>query len=349
MAIKIIYINEKDSGIGYHRLQVPFANMDEDYKDLDIKGTNGFTLDFHPRQFDIVVLNRMYKHDEDYLLKAKESGCKIILDIDDWIQLPGYHHRDGVKDSIVEQRILDAISYADVIWTASEFLKECLKDYHDNIVYIPNGIDFKQPQFIPQRNKQDKYTIGWIGANNHQLDIRKLIEPFKKLLKNKNHKLIFGGYVHIPEEDRQFPKSPSYYEIIESYFTSNSQRPPDQYQRIEWMDIRNYALMYNLMDCALAPLNSDKFSLCKSNIKVLEAGAFSLPIICSNVAPYKEFIEQGLVLTPKGDWDGCMKSLISNPIKGIQLGAKLHEYVKENYNIKTVNKKRYDSIISLMA
>jgi hypothetical protein len=44
-----------------------------------------------------------------------------------------------------------------------------------------------------------------------------------------------------------------------------------------------------------------------------------------------------------------MRSLIDNPKKGIELGAKLHEYVKENYNIKTVNKKRYDSIISLMA
>ena len=337
--VKIIYINEKDSGVGYHRLQIPFANLDQDYKDLDIKGTNGFTLDFHPRQFDIVVLNRMYKHDEDYLLKAKDSGCKIILDIDDWIKLPDYHHKDGVKDSILEQRILDAIGYADVIWTASEFLKECLKDYHSNIVYIPNGIDFTQPQFIPNKKPQDKYTIGWIGANNHHLDLKKLAEPFTKLLKNKNHCLLLGGYNDSSSE---------YYQLIESYFTSNFQRPPNQYMRVEWMDVMNYALMYNLMDCALAPLGSDKFSQCKSNLKVLEAGAFSLPIICSNVAPYSEFIQQGLVLTPKGDWDGVMKSLISNPKKGIELGAKLHKYVKEKYNIKTINKLRYDSIISLM-
>ena len=337
--VKIIYINEKDSGVGYHRLQIPFANLDQDYKDLDIKGTNGFTLEFHPRQFDIVVLNRMYKHDEDYLLKAKNSGCKIILDIDDWIKLPDYHHKDGVKDSILEQRILDAIGYADVIWTASEYLKECLKDYHTNIVYIPNAIDFTQPQFIPNKKPQEKYTIGWIGANNHHLDLKKLAEPFTKLLKNKNHSLLLGGYND---------SSIEYYQLIESYFTSNFQRPPNQYTRVEWMDVMNYALMYNLMDCALAPLGSDKFSQCKSNLKVLEAGAFSLPIICSNVEPYKEFIEQGLVLTPKGDWDGVMKSLISNPKKGIELGAKLHKYVREKYNIKTINKLRYDSIISTL-
>ena len=337
--VKIIYINEKDSGVGYHRLQIPFANLDEDYKDLDIKGTNGFTLEFHPRQFDIVVLNRMYKHDEDYLLKAKNSGCKIILDIDDWIKLPDYHHKDGVKDSILEQRILDAIGYADVIWTASAFLKECLKDYHSNIVYIPNAIDFTQPQFIPNKKPQEKYTIGWIGANNHHLDLKKLAEPFTKLLKNKNHSLLLGGYNDSSSE---------YYQLIERIFTSNFQRPPNQYMRVEWMDVMNYALMYNLMDCALAPLGSDKFSQCKSNLKVLEAGAFSLPIICSNVEPYKEFIEQGLVLTPKGDWDGVMKSLISNRKKGIELGAKLHKYVKEKYNIKTINIKRYDSIISTL-
>jgi glycosyltransferase involved in cell wall biosynthesis len=337
--VKIIYINEKESGIGYHRLQVPFANMDEDYKDLDIKGTNGFTLDFHPRQFDIVVLNRLYKHDEDYLLKAKDSGCKIILDIDDWIQLPGYHNKDGIKDKIVEKRILDAISYADVIWTASSYLKECLKDYHDNIVYVPNGIDFSQPQFIPQRNKQDKYTIGWLGANSHHLDLKKLTEPFKKLLKNKNHKLLLAGYNQT---------SPEYYEFIESIFTSNGQRQPSQYIRTEWMSIQNYALPYNLMDAAIAPLCNDKFSQCKSNLKVLEAAAFSLPIICSRVAPYLEFINKGLVLTPNGNWDGVMKGLISNPKKGIEMGKKLNEYVREHYDIKVVNKKRYESIINLM-
>jgi hypothetical protein len=43
-----------------------------------------------------------------------------------------------------------------------------------------------------------------------------------------------------------------------------------------------------------------------------------------------------------------MKSLISNPKKGIELGAKLHDYVKENYNIKKINELRYSSISSLM-
>jgi glycosyltransferase involved in cell wall biosynthesis len=336
---KIVYINERDSGVGYHRLQVPFANLDEDYKDLEIKGTNGFTLDFHPAQFDIVVLNRMYKHDEDYLLKAKQSGCKIILDLDDWIYLPDYHYKDGVKDSIVLKRVLDAISYADVIWTASEYLKQCLQPYHNNIIYVPNGIDFAQPQFVPQKKQQDKYTIGWIGANNHQLDLKKLKEPFTKLLKNKNHKLLLGGYNDTSKQ---------YYQLLEQIFTSDFTRPTNQYIRVEWMDIMNYAVMYNLMDCALAPLCDDTFSLCKSNLKVLEAGAFSLPIICSNVEPYKEFIEQGLVLTPKGDWDGVMRGLISNPKKGIELGARLHDYVKQKYNIKKINKIRYESIISIM-
>jgi glycosyltransferase involved in cell wall biosynthesis len=102
------------------------------------------------------------------------------------------------------------------------------------------------------------------------------------------------------------------------------------------------------MDCALAPLCNDKFSLCKSNLKVLEAGAFSLPIICSNAKPYMEFIDKGLVLTPKGDWDGCIRGLIDNPKKGIELGKRLNEYVRENYDIKIVNKKRYESIINLM-
>lgn len=102
------------------------------------------------------------------------------------------------------------------------------------------------------------------------------------------------------------------------------------------------------MDCVLAPLAKGEFQKCKSNIKIIEAGAFSLPVICSNIEPYKEFIDAGVVYQSAGQWDKTMKELIAAPIKGKRKGALLHEYVREHYNIKKVNQKRYYDIINVM-
>lgn len=341
MAIKICFINELESGVGYHRLQIPFGNLHKTHKDLEIIGTNGFTKDMHPKNYDVIVFNRHYKHDQDYIKIAKDSGCKVILDLDDWIELPSWHSGSkDIRQPIIKQRILESIEHADLIWTASNYLRDKIKQLTaKEVVCIENGIDFTQPQFQHQRKKQDKYTIGWIGAANHHKDIERLNHAFSKLLKNKNHKLLLGGYSE---------ESKDYWNYIEQIFTTNFTRNPEQYIRVEALDVRNYAIMYNLLDCALAPLINDEYSNCKSSLKVIEAGAFNLPIICSNSVVYQDFIDKGLVMTSNGDWDGKIKELISNPSKGVKLGKELGEYVRHEYDINKLNLKRYESIISII-
>jgi glycosyltransferase involved in cell wall biosynthesis len=338
--IKVCFVNPQKSGIGYHRLEVPFSNLNKDYTDLSIVGCNGFSLAHLPTQFDVIVLNRHSWQDEPYIQRAKDAGVKIVLDLDDHITLPDWHTaRDGIKTPIIEQRINETIEIADQIWCASEYLQTKI---NKPSIYVPNAIDFTQPQFIPNKKKNDKYVVGWIGAANHQHDIELLYEPLKKLLGKKDYAILLGG---VSKADQN---TASYWEYIINLMTSVGNLPKEQFIKVDAQNVYNYAFMYNLMDLALAPLHKSEFTKCKSNIKVLEAGAFSLPIICSNIEPYKEFISKGLVYCSDGNWDGRIKDLIKHPIKGRQMGAKLHEYVKENYNIKKINQIRYDSILSLV-
>lgn len=340
MAKRICAIVEEKSGVSYHRLEIPIHNLNENY-DLDFMICNGFTLEHLP-DYDVIILNRVSRHAETfgYLLQAKENGCKIILDLDDWIELPEWHGKhDGMITPIIEEQIRKTIDIADVVWCASELLRSHVSALYPSkvVLYISNGIDFAQPQFTPNRKKQSRYTIGWIGGASHQNDLLKLAGPLSKLLKQKNYNIMLGGYSKSSKE---------YWTGIERIFTTNYHLKPEHFMKVNALDCYNYAMMYNLMDCALAPLCDDIYSSCKSNIKVLEAGAFSLPIICSNVGPYKEFIKEGLVFQG-GDWAGHIKSLISNPKRGEKIGAALHEYVKENYDINTINKLRIQSIKSL--
>jgi processive 1,2-diacylglycerol beta-glucosyltransferase len=340
---KICFINEPNSGTGYHRIQVPFNNLHKDYKDLEILGTNAFSEEVIPSKFDIIVIHKFYPYEGLSLQSAKANNVKIIVDVDNWIKFPGDYGIDDEVKLKVEDKIEEALKLSDVIWTASEKLKVDLESLYPGkqIVYIPNAIDFKQPQFITQVHKSKKVRVGWMGGLNQFKDIKKLIIPFKKLLKHKNHQLILCGY----SEDE---KVRAYWAALEYCFTSGNQRPKDQYVRAMRTDTKNYALAYNLMDIVLAPMANDNFSACKSNIKILEAGAFNLPMIVSNVEPFREFINKGLVNISEGKWDKKIRDLISNPKRRLEEGKKLGDYVRENYNIQKVNKLRYESIKNIL-
>jgi glycosyltransferase involved in cell wall biosynthesis len=274
---------------------------------------------------------------------AKDSGVKIILDLDDWIEVPSYsNHHDGINTPIVENEIKWTLTMADEIWCASQFLADSLMIEIPNntlVRTISNAIDFDQPQYQVQRRKQDKYTIGYIAGSTHHKDVELLYNPLMNLLTQKDYNLLVAGYAK---------HNDTYWNYITSLFTSGGNLDPRRFQKIQQIDVYNYALSYNLCDLVLAPLAKNLFNQCKSNLKVLEAGAFNLPIICSNIEPYKEFISQGLVYASEGNWDKRIKDLIKSPVKGIRMGLKLGEYVREYYNIEKINKTRYESILSIV-
>lgn len=350
--IKICFVNPKKSGIGYHRLEIPFSNIATVSNDIfDITSTNGFTNEFNPGKFDIIVLNRLMMQDEDWLLRAKEMGVKIILDLDDWIYLPEWHHaRHNNYYPEIEKRIISAINHADVIWSASEKMKSLLINEFPGkeVIYVPNAIDFTQKQFIPLDKKDytrhNKYTIGYIGASNHHMDLSLVAQSFADMYNPKyrgKYAILLAGISDTSNN------TSNYWSNIIGIMTSNGYLPHEDFISINATDAYNYAFSYNMVDLLIAPLYKDTFTECKSNIKILEAGAFSKPIICSNVEPYKEFISKGLVYTSDKDWSKHMGELVLNPEKGIKLGKRLHEYVREHYDIDVVNIIREDSLIEL--
>lgn len=341
---RICALIEERTGVSYHRIEIPVASFNDTHKDeFKMMIANGFTLQ-HPPDYDIIWLNRVSGKAETftYMKQAKANGTKIVLDFDDWIELPKDHgHNHGMFTPIIQEQIRRTIDLADVIWAASECLRdELLKLYPSKeIIYIPNAIDFSQPQFIPVPRKQQRYTIGWIGGTSHQHDLEKLLMPLKKLLPSKDYNIMLGGYSKT---------SPEYWDYVCSLLSSMGKLPDGRFLKVEALDCYNYAFMYNLLDLSLAPLCDDIYSRCKSNIKVLEAGAFNLPIICSWVDPYMEFISQGLAYQGV-EWTGRIQHLIKNPAAGIKMGETLGKYVREHYDIRVVNKLRYESIKKLIA
>jgi hypothetical protein len=76
---------------------------------------------------------------------------------------------------------------------------------------------------------------------------------------------------------------------------------------------------------ALAPLVQHPFNEAKSEIKVLEAWAMGLPIVCSKIAPYMRAVSDGvdglLVTDSKESWENALTKLIEDPALRTSMGA----------------------------
>ena len=93
------------------------------------------------------------------------------------------------------------------------------------------------------------------------------------------------------------------------------------------------------MDIALAPLEPDNiFCRAKSEIKFLEAGALGVPVIASEIGPFKDAItrgEDGLLASSTQDWSDALSSLIEQPPRRHDLGERARRTVLQRYTSRT--------------
>jgi glycosyltransferase involved in cell wall biosynthesis len=136
----------------------------------------------------------------------------------------------------------------------------------------------------------------------------------------------------------------------------------EYYQRRWTKPILLYGTMYNEADVVITPLkNNNVFNLVKSQLKVVEAGAHHCPIICSNYGPYtiddiegkKDGKQKGFLVDENESgsylkWYEIMKYYVDNPDKIKEHGENMFEYVKNNYEINIVNKKRAELFRNLI-
>lgn len=103
------------------------------------------------------------------------------------------------------------------------------------------------------------------------------------------------------------------------------------------MHVESYMDVYNGKGVSLVPLHDSEFNRCKSNLKVLEAGAKGLACMASDVLPYANYLDRDfLFLTSDFGWD-----LESLPKDELEDSAKaLADHVREHYHLDNVNRER---------
>jgi glycosyltransferase involved in cell wall biosynthesis len=333
--MRILGLAQQNSGCSFHRVVLPMGFMD------DIHGyiTNFPTEEVMAQQYDILLFNRISQFDNNLDAIRQKLNCKIVVDMDDHWQLPTNHlNYNDYKE--LNPRIENNLREADLVTCTNERLASYIYPFNKNVVIIPNAIPFDELNFTPEKIEDDKLRIFWCGGISHEGDLEILKNPIRRLMGYKDKiKMVLGGY------NDTDALSKFIWDKMFGYFTSSGKL---DYKLLKGTTPNKYMEMYNEADIMLVPLLESDWSACKSNLKLLEASVKSLPVICSNVAPYNYDDDAPVMwVNNQTDWFKHMNTLINNESLRKEYGTKLNEWAKRKYNLYDHNKTRRNAFAKI--
>jgi glycosyltransferase involved in cell wall biosynthesis len=324
--LKILGLSFQYSGCHYHRVTLPLAYME------NIEGlvTDNPTDDILFGDLDIVNFNRMTPVQEKFHEVAKKS--KLIMDLDDdWILPPSHLNHESYAQNKIH--IENNIRVSHLVTCTNERIAEKVYPLNKNVHILPNALPYGTDQFTDTKIHDDKIRIFWAGGVSHIHDMKILKYPLQRLNSYKDSILmVMAGYTQNNAESKRI------WEKMYSNFTAGETLPGI---RVEGLPPRHYMNLYQLGDIMVIPLEKSDWHACKSNLKVLEAAAKKMPVVCQNVEPYSRDSEAPILwVNSQKDWFEHIKYLILNENARKDYGEKLYEWAKEKYNYSEINKKR---------
>jgi len=287
----------------YHRIYLPYLTGDN------------FTA-----KSDIYIFNGLPTHGREGINKLRQAGFKIVMDLDDSMELPIDHVLWNVFESGVKNELIWCMQNSDAVLTTTARLAEEFSQYNKNVFVVPNGLPFDEKGFTLSTDKTSKSFFVWAGSETHKNDLRELPDL--------GDRLTVCGY----KTDASEPISKREWMDI-----SQSILPYAKYEHHRTLD--SYMKSYDGHSAALAPLEDTNFNRSKSNLKILEAGAKGLPIICTSVDCYEDESLSDYLLYANDhiQWEDMTSKLYTSPDFAAEIGAGLAEHVRKHYNITKMN------------
>jgi glycosyltransferase involved in cell wall biosynthesis len=315
---------------------------------------------------DVVMANNISNFGGPYTTricgKTKERGKIFHYDTDDLLtQLYKGHRLESVYESGLSDMTKFIYSNSDIVTVTQRKFQARVQQFMGNgiLAVVKNAIDYTLPAWNSPKTivPKDKFVrVGWAGGIHHEEDVKEFsgIPHFVNQRVGKERvRWDFYGKPPIDPSvgpDWQQDVWKNYERIIMSglkgnrNYTINAALPTDK-----------YGVMYSYMDLAIAPLQMNEFNDSKSEIKVAEAGRYSVPLIASNVGCYDETIingKTGFLIppdAPKSEWVSILSKVIKDKDLRIEMGKNLNSITEQQFDLNkvvhhrlTLYKKFYD-------
>lgn len=336
--IKALALYKPDSGCDYHRIVLPFQ-YDNGMVDNTAFEVAGESLEDRIKVADLVVWNRDFPYGFEAAEELKKQyGFKVVVDLDDyWHLYPHHFLASYYRKKKVSETIIKNIRLADAVTVTTPRLADKVKPYNPNVYVIPNALPYGIGQFTEQaKAATDHFRLLYAGQKSHVTDLMEIAGSLKHIgLKHPDIGTVLAGYNHHPEDSSMI------WPTMEQVFSGMG--CIRRYKRLEQLPLEQYMTVYDHADACVVPLQDNTFNSCKSNLKLLEAAAKRLPVICSHVPPYSDDHDAPVLWSKKGrDWVEHIRFLAGHPDEAQKLGDRLHSWATKKYNLFAWNKYRFD-------
>ena len=302
---------------------------------------------------DVIVLNNISNYGGEYTArvvgKAKEFGKFVHYDTDDLLTDLYDEHRlvEIYKEKQLDKITQHIYNHSDLVTVTQDKFAQRIKPFCSSMLgVIKNSIDYELPCWRADRNnyrpsQKGAVRIGWAGGIHHDPDVKVFSgvpHLVNQMVGASKVQWDFYGFPQVAKEEIWQQKVWHGYktQLLKGFKKTKNYNihyalPPDQ-----------YGIMYANMDIAIAPLQMNDFNDSKSDIKVAEAGRYSVPLVASNVGCYSDTItngKTGYLLDPEAsprEWAKIIADLIKNKAKRESLGANLNSITDEMFDMNKV-------------
>lgn len=299
------------NGCGNYRIMQPFKAMESH---LVLEGglinTIPGVMEAAQQQPDVIVLESLTGSRFPDIITQLRNICdaKIIVEYDDFLlNVPLKNgNRSSYPQHIVKsfRKILES---ADRVVVSTAPLAEAYSRFHHDIRIAQNRLaPDLWGHLQSQRGNGKKLRVGWAGGSTHTGDLQ-IIEPLIKALENQVE-WVFMGMKPRNVQCEFHPGVP-----FEMY--------PEKLANLN-------------LDLALVPLESNQFNECKSNLRLLEIGTCGVPIIATDIAPYRCGLPVTLVENRYKDWMNAVQLYLYDADYRTRQGDALREAVQRDWYLR---------------
>lgn len=238
---------------------------------------------------------------------ARVSTSLRVLGLDARVtDLPGANPLAAVALPDPGRRIARALALCDRLIVGTAPLAEAYGKLAKEVHIVPDALDEVRWAGLENRPLGSaRPRVGWAGAGQNPGDLF-LLEPVVRATRSEIDWVFLGDW---PPEIRLLAA-----EVHASV-------PVEEYP----------AKLASLgLDAAVAPLEDVPFNHAGSNLMLLEYGVLGIPVLCSDLTPYKGS-PAPLIGASADDWIAAVRTLVADRDRARQEGVRLRDWVRAGW------------------
>lgn len=237
------------------------------------------------------------------------SPKPYIYDFDDAFYLKYRKHRLGVMQWALGAKFETVIAGASAVTAGNAVLADFARARNSATCEFPTVVDTARYRPMP-RERNDRFTVGWIGSPSTAPYLSALVEPLSVLAgEGPLRFVVIGG---------RAPAIPGV-DVVE----------------LPWSEQTEVALI-NSFDAGVMPLPDDEWARGKCGFKLIQYMACAIPVVASRVGANMDVVgsEAGLLVADAHDWAVALRTLRDRPQDARRMGDAGRQRVEQRYSLR---------------